>query len=378
MKPKNAIFIHGPQLEQYPYPEGHPFNTTRAQKTHKLVKSMGWLGWGTIKEVNPEPLDRMGLKKFHTARYINALKTSSAGQWHSEALSMGIGSDDCPVFEGVYENSVLACGASLLGAQMIESGEAHVAFNPSGGLHHAFPEKAAGFCYLNDVALACGFLADAGMRVLYLDIDVHNGDGVSYAFRDRQDVMTISLHENPRVLFPGTGFEYEIGEGEGKGYTVNLPLPVGTYDLVYANAFEAVVMPLVQAYNPDVFVLEFGADGLAGDPLAHLQLTNNTYVDVIEKVMSFDRPILMTGGGGYHIENTVRAWALGWSVLSGQDDGHDANIGMGGVMMGSTEWHGGLRDPDMLIPEQQREVVSNALQKIVTSIKENVFPIHGL
>ena len=179
-------------------------------------------------------------------------------------------------------------------------------------------------------------------------------------------------------LFPGTGFEYEIGEGEGKGYTVNLPLPVGTYDLVYANAFEAVVMPLVQAYNPDVFVLEFGADGLAGDPLAHLQLTNNTYVDVIEKVMSFDRPILMTGGGGYHIENTVRAWALGWSVLSGQDDGHDANIGMGGVMMGSTEWHGGLRDPDMLIPEQQREVVSNALQKIVTSIKENVFPIHGL
>ena len=179
--------------------------------------SSRWDGWdgGPSKEVNPEPLDRMGLKKFHTARYINALKTSSAGQWHSEALSMGIGSDDCPVFEGVYENSVLACGASLLGAQMIESGEAHVAFNPSGGLHHAFPEKAAGFCYLNDVALACGFLADAGMRVLYLDIDVHNGDGVSYAFRDRQDVMTISLHENPRVVVSRYGFRVRDRRGGG-------------------------------------------------------------------------------------------------------------------------------------------------------------------
>ncbi len=376
-KPK-AIFIYGSELEKYPYPEGHPFNTTRAQKAHKLAKSMGWLSGPRVVEMSPEPIDRLTLKRFHTARYINALKMSSAGKWHSEALAMGIGSPDCPVFEGVYENSVLACGASLLGAEQLEAGQAQVAFNPSGGLHHAFPEKAAGFCYLNDVVLACMFLADAGMRVLYLDVDVHNGDGVAYAFRDRRDVMTISLHENPRVLFPGTGFEYEIGEGDGKGYCVNLPLPVGTYDLVYANVFEAVVMPLMKVYDPDIFVLEFGADGLAGDPLAHLQLTNNTYVEVIEKVLSFHRPVLMTGGGGYHIENTVRAWTLGWSVLSGQDGGDDANIGMGGVMMESTEWHGGLRDRELVIPETQRVSVSSAIQKTIEAVQSLVFPLHHL
>ena len=137
-------------------------------------------------------------------------------------------------------------------------------------------------------------------------------------------------------------------------------------------------MPLMKVYDPDVFVLEFGADGLAGDPLAHLQLTNNTYVEVIEKVLSFRRPVLMTGGGGYHIENTVRAWTLGWSVLSGQDGGDDANIGMGGVMMESTEWHGGLRDRELVIPETQRISVSSAIQKTIEAVQSLVFPLHHL
>ena len=238
MTTRRAAFLYDSELEKYPYPDGHPFNTTRAKKTRDLAESMGWLAGPGIQEVPPEPVDRLTLKKFHSAQYVRTLKAAAEGKWESHALNMGIGSADCPVFEGLYDHAVLATGASLVGARMILNDEVDVAFNPSGGFHHAFPEKAAGFCYLNDVALACTVFAEAGKKVLYLDVDVHNGDGVAYAFKDRKDVMTISLHENPKILFPGTGFEHEIGEGEGKGYCVNLPLPVGTYDMVYLNAFE--------------------------------------------------------------------------------------------------------------------------------------------
>ena len=132
----------------------------------------------------------------------------------------GLGTGDCPVFEGMWDYGLLAVGGTITGAKKILSSEACVAFNPSGGYHHAAPERAAGFCYIDDVALACAVLAEEGMKVLYLDVDVHHGDGVAYGFYDRSDVMTISLHENPRILFPATGFEDEIGRGEGKGYCV--------------------------------------------------------------------------------------------------------------------------------------------------------------
>jgi acetoin utilization protein AcuC len=278
----------------------------------------------------------------------------------------------------MYDYAVLAAGATLVGAEMILSGQAEIAFNPSGGYHHAFPEKAAGFCYINDNALACTILSEAGKRVLYLDIDVHNGDGVAAAFYDRSDVMTISLHENPRTLFPGTGFEEEIGEGEGRGYCVNLPLPVGTFDQAYLHAFQEIVPPLIEAYNPDVIVFELGADSLAGDPLAHLQLTNNGYAEVILRLLRFNKPILATGGGGYHVENTVRAWALAWTVLSGQDLDVGMAAGIGGVMLQSTDWQGGLRDRELPVTSQQRDMVMPALESSIETIKAKVFPRHGL
>jgi acetoin utilization protein AcuC len=258
------------------------------------------------------------------------------------------------------------------------SGAADVAFNPSGGFHHAGPEKASGFCYINDVALACMTLAEEGKRVLYLDVDVHHGDGVAYAFYDRSDVMTISFHESPRTLFPGTGYEDEIGTGKGKGYCVNVPLAVGTYDEVYMKAFESIALPLIGAYNPDVFVFELGADGLAGDPLAHLCLTNNVYADIIEHLLSFGKPIVATGGGGYNIANTVRAWSLAWSILAGAESGHDMHHGAGGVMLESTDWQGGLRDRALVVSQSQRETVVSAVEATIETVKANIFPIHGL
>jgi acetoin utilization protein AcuC len=373
-----SVFIHSQEIEQYHYPEDSPFKTERAGRTRQMLYRMGLLSGRETTEVAPTPAPRTVLKKFHTARYLHALKEAEKGHWELDALRMGIGTADCPIFRGMYDYAVLAAGGTLVGAAQILSGAARVAFNPSGGYHHAFPEKAAGFCYINDCALACLVLAEAGKRVLYLDVDVHNADGVAYAFYGRSDVMTISLHENPKTLFPGTGFEDEIGEGEGRGYCVNLPLPVGTFDQAYLHAFEAVVLPLIRAYNPDVIVFELGADTLAGDPLAHLYLTNNTYAEIIRHLLRFEKPILATGGGGYHVENTVRAWALAWTVLSGQEIEHGRDALMGGVMLQSTDWQGGFRDRELPVTSQQRETVLPALEASLEMVKAKVFPIHGL
>ncbi len=378
MATKKASFIYSPELEKFSYPADCPFNTDRAGQVRKVLNSMDLLSGDNRSEVSPVPAERLVLKKFHSARYLHALKTAAKGRWDTEALDMGIGTLDCPVFSGMYDYAVLATGGTLTAAKLILSGSAEVAFNPSGGFHHAGPEKASGFCYINDVALACTILAEEGKRVLYIDVDVHHGDGVAYGFYDRRDVMTISFHESPGTLFPGTGREDEIGSGQGKGYCVNVPLPVGTYDEVYMKAFETIALPLITVYNPDVIVFELGADALAGDPLAHLCLTNNVYADIIEHLLSFKKPIVATGGGGYNVSNTVRAWALAWSILTGTGSGSDMDHAVGGVMLESTDWQGGLRDRAFVVSQTQREIVVPVVEATMEAVKANIFPIHKL
>ena len=374
-----AVFIHSPELERYNYPSESPFVTQRAALTRKVLASMGLLGGsGFPAERAPEPASRAVLEKFHTARYLDALHRASEGQLNLEGLRMGLGTGDCPVFNGLYEYAVLACGATMTGARLILSGETRIAFNPSGGYHHAFPERAAGFCYITDVALACMVLAEQVKRVLYLDVDVHHADGVQSAFYSRSDVLTISFHETGTTLFPGTGFVDEIGIGEGRGYCVNAPLPPGTYDEAYLRAFRAIVPPLAKAYDPDVIVLELGMDALSGDPLAHLSLTNNAHAEVTRLVLGFNKPLLVTGGGGYHVRNTVRGWALAWSVLCGEDSEDATNVGLGGVMLETTEWRGGLRDRVLVPDPEQRRYVEPEIDAVIEAIEKSVFPIHGL
>ena len=374
---KKGIFIYSRQLEKFRYPPECPFETDRAGELKKLLDSMSLLTGGGRRVVRQEPAERRVLKKFHSPRYLHVLSRAAKGRWEPEAITMGIGTQDCPVFKDMYDYAVLAAGGTITAADEILAGAADVAFNPSGGFHHAQAEKAAGFCYINDVALACIVLAEAGVRVLYLDVDAHHADGVADAFYERRDVMTISFHEDPRVLFPGTGFVDEVGRGDGRGYCVNVPVPVGTYDEAYMTAFESVAMPLIGAYRPDVIVLQLGADGLAGDPLAHLQLSNNVYADVIEHLLSFHKPILATGGGGYNVENTVWAWALAWSVLSGAEGGQIiSNADKGGLEKAG--WERGLRDERPAVTEQQRQLVLPAIEAVIDAVRLRVFWIHGL
>lgn len=329
-------------------------------------------------EVAPVPAKEEVLRKFHHKRYLDALRNSAEGRWGIEEFNMGIGTEDCPVFSGMYDYAVLATGGTITAAEMILSHSADLAFNPSGGFHHAGQERASGFCYINDVALACIVLAEKSKKILYLDVDVHHGDAVARAFYDRRDVMTVSFHQDPKTLFPGTGFADETGTGPGQGYCVNVPLPVDTYDEAYLRAFEAILPPLATAYEPDMIVFEFGADALAGDPLAHMQLTNNVYAEIISHLLTYDKPILMTGGGGYNVENTVRAWALGWTVLTGTQCDHITSAAVGGVMLESTDWQGGLRDRAIAVTAEQRAKVEPAMNATIEIIKSKVFSVHGL
>jgi acetoin utilization protein AcuC len=266
----------------------------------------------------------------------------------------------------------------LTGAELILSGETDIAFNPSGGFHHARAEMASGFCYLNDLVLACMRFLNDGKRVLYLDIDVHHGDGVQEAFYTSNQVMVISLHESGKTLWPGTGFENETGDGAGKGFTVNVPLPIGICDAAYLEVFTEIVIPLIKAYDPDIFVLQTGMDALAADPLAHLELTNNAHAEIIDRLLGFNKPLLATGGGGYHVDNTVRGWALAWKIMCGVADESDIASGLGGVMLQSTEWSGGLRDRVLPMDEQHCEAVETAVQATIRSLTRNVFKYHGI
>ncbi len=372
------VFIYSPDFEKYPYPPYVPFKTERAGKTRGIIQNMGLLSGDGRKEVVPQPASRERLETFHDPDYLDALIRTGSGQPDPSSLAMGLGTMDCPVFPGLYEYASLAAGATLRGAELILSGEAEIVFNPSGGFHHAHRNRAGGFCYVNDIVVSCLALAEAGKRVGYLDIDVHHCDGVQDAFYDRSDILCISFHESGETLFPGTGFVGECGEGEGMGYTVNIPLPFETYDEIYMEAIREIAYPLLRAYDPDVIVVEIGADALAGDPLAHLRLTNNTYVEVIEGLLRLGKPILATGGGGYNVDNTVRAWALCWMSLCGEKPEHDLTMGMGGVLLESVEWAGGLRDRILAIDENRAGHVRMVVQAAVAAVKEKVFPLHGL
>lgn len=374
----NAVFIHAPELERYSYPDSSPFKTSRAGLTRKRLLGMGLLSGTGVREMAPRRASRAELEQFHTPRYLDALARSEQGELDHEAFAMGIGSGDCPVFRGMNDYAAWAAGASLTGARLIGNGEAAVTFNPSGGYHHAHAARAGGFCYINDIVLAALALAARFKRVLFLDLDVHHCDGVQAAFYRRRDVMTISLHETGKLLFPGTGFENEIGEGEGLGFSANVPLPPGTYDGAYQLAFEQVALPLMRAYDPGAIILELGMDTLAGDPLAHLQLTNNVYAAILKQIVALGKPILATGGGGYHVENTVRGWSLAWSVLSGNDVAEDLSAGLGGVMLANTEWVGGLRDRVLAPSSEQRASVDMALTATIRAVRAALSPYHAI
>lgn len=376
MSSRRLAFLYSPAIEALAYPDDCPFKTNRASLVRQRLRSFGLLGAPETLEVEPRPATCDQLATFHSRHYLDTLQHASEEGLSPDALQIGLGTPDTPVFKDLFLYGAWAAGAALQAADLLLDGRVDVAFNLLGGFHHAFHDRAAGFCYINDIVLACDRLARAGKRVLCLDVDAHHGDGTQAAFYERSDVLTISLHESGKTLYPWGGFENEIGTGPGLGHNVNVSLPAGTYDEAFLKALNRVVFPILRAYDPDMIVLQLGMDTLAGDPLTHLQLTNNAHVELITSLLDFRKPILVEGGGGYHVENTVRAWTLAWQVFAGAHDDHDLSIGLGGVMLASSEWSGGLRDHTRPVSNDQRLTVEPALRDSIQAAIQNTFRYH--
>jgi acetoin utilization protein AcuC len=315
-----AALFFSPAQAELSYGAGHPFQVERLADVMRMCAALGYLG--DRKPMRPIAASRLELLRFHSADYLDALARADELSPH-ERLVWGVGTEDCPAFPGLWESCLLAAGGSLSAARwMLEglrSGIARQAFHPAGGLHHAHADRASGFCYVNDGVLAIQEFVDAGYRVLYVDIDAHHGDGVQEAFYESDRVLTISVHQDGRTLFPGTGFPNEIGRGAGTGYAVNIPLLPGATDEDYDAVRETLLEPLRAWFLPDVIVTEIGVDSMRDDPLTLLDWT----LAGLERFLIWSQrsgtPWLALGGGGYRRWNVIRGWTLVWARMIGAE-----------------------------------------------------------
>jgi acetoin utilization protein AcuC len=316
-----AAFICSPELWTWGHGKTHPLKPERLRRTYELLAAYHALDSPGSRLVPPRPTSREELALFHTAEYVDAVARLSRGEGLGQGWRYNFGPGDNPVFPGMDESEGLKVGAALTAARLVVEGEAQVAFSFSGGLHHALPARASGFCVFNDAAVAIHWLLRRGLRVAYVDIDAHHGDGVQAAFYDTDQVLTISLHQSGQTLFPGTGFPDEIGTAAGRGYSINLPFFPYTGDEVYLWAFRQVVPPLVRQFAPDVLVTQLGIDTHYRDPLAQLMLTTQGYLALIGELKALADEIggwLALGGGGYAIDVVPCAWTLAYGLMSGQ------------------------------------------------------------
>lgn len=297
----------------YNFGPSHPMDPVRLALTRELVRA-----YGLDREVDVVSARSAGdstLRLVHHEAYIDAVRRYSADPRSADG-SYGIGTPDDPAFAGMHEASALIAGQSVGAAEAVWRGETNHAVNFAGGLHHAMPGSASGFCIYNDASLAIARLLELGAeRVAYVDVDVHHGDGVQAAFWDDPRVLTISLHEHPRTLFPGTGRPEETGDGAGEGSAVNLPLPAGTGDEGWLRAFHAVVPELLADFRPQALVTQHGADTHFEDPLAHLAVSLDAQRavqvschDLAHEYVEEGRWVAL-GGGGYSVVDVVpRSW----------------------------------------------------------------------
>jgi len=312
---KTAL-IHSEDWARIDYGPEHPLRMERLGLTWRLIEAYGLTALPHAGLHKPELASEDALALFHAREYLDVLKAANGGRASAIACRYGLGPGDNPVFPGIWDAARLAAGGSLLGARLVAGGEVARAFHFAGGLHHAMRDRASGFCYVNDAVLAILYLRSRGLRVAYVDIDAHHGDGVQVAFYDDPNVLTISTHERGDRLFPGTGFVEETGEGDGVGYSVNLPLDVLTDSAVYLPAFEAVVPPIVTKFRPDVVVAQLGIDSHRTDPLTHLALDVQGFARALARILTLAPRVLALGGGGYDLENVARAWTVAWALLN--------------------------------------------------------------
>ncbi len=377
---RRTALIYSPALVQAALPAQHPLKLDRPAQVRALIESFGLLATPGVREVAPTPATVAAARSVHAPSYVETVRRLSAGEQVPEMVAQRHGFSafgDNPPYPGMFDFQLLVSGATLTAARLVHEGTVDAAFNPAGGVnHHALPDQASGFGIFNDAAIALAWLRDQGLRVAYVDIDVHQGDGMEAAFVESDDVLTISLHESTLFLFPGPqgGFAEHIGTGAGRGYAVNVPFAPYTDDATWLWAFEEIVPPLLAAFQPDIVVTQLGADGYYDDPLAHLRLTTHAYETVLGRLRDLAPRWVAVGGGGYDIDATTRIWALAFGVMAGVELPNEPPPGYVAAYGGKK-----LRDlPDAAQSADTPPAVREFAESSVRTIRRLVFPIHGL
>ncbi|CAF4739404.1 unnamed protein product [Rotaria socialis] len=315
---RKVSYYYDYDVGNYYYGQGHPMKPHRIRMAHNLVLNYGLYRKMEVYRPHKAVADEM--TRFHSDEYVKFIQNvgpDNIMEFNKQMQRFNVG-EDCPVFEGVYEFCQISAGGSLAGAVKLNRKLTDIAINWAGGLHHAKKSEASGFCYINDIVLAILELLKYHQRVLYVDIDVHHGDGVEEAFYTTDRVMTVSFHKFGEY-FPGTGDLRDIGAGRGKYYAVNFPLRDGIDDDTYETIFKPVMTKVIETYQPNAIVLQCGADSLTGDRLGCFNLTLKGHGKCVEFIKSLNLPLLLLGGGGYTIRNVARAWTNETAIALSQE-----------------------------------------------------------
>ncbi|WP_034272886.1 acetoin utilization protein AcuC [Haloechinothrix halophila] len=383
--PTDAAVVWNSALLDYDLGGSHPLNPVRLDLTIRLASELGVLDGVSL--LVPEQAPEAELLRVHSQDYLDAVKRAPGEPFD---VGHGLGTDDNPVFENMHSAASLVAGSSLLAARQIASGVTKRAVNIAGGLHHAMRDTAAGFCIYNDCSIAISWLLDNGFdRIAYIDTDVHHGDGVQAAFYDDPRVLTISLHQHPMTLWPGTGTPSETGGDNAQGGSVNVALPPMTSDAGWLRAFDAVVPSLLGAFQPQLLVTQCGVDTHRDDPLADLALTVDGHRAIYQRLRDLAEHHaggnwLALGGGGYQLVKVVpRSWTHLLATALGADIAPDTPMPQG--------WLRAVRAaaPQLELPPTLSDGGDPTCQpwggdsehrvdEAITSTRRAVFPLHGL
>lgn len=319
-----SLVVYSSQFTEYKFHEGHPFDPIRLRLWYELLDCMDAISSSDL--VFPQPVSEEELLLVHTPDYIEAVKVASRGKLPADPMQYNLGTEDNPIFPNMHQVTSLVVGGTLLAARLVMEGTANHVFNVGGGLHHAMTDRASGFCIYNDAAVAIKWLRNTyNMKVMYIDVDAHHGDGVQWVFYQDPEVMTVSIHETGRYLFPGTGSVTERGANEGYGYSVNVPLEPFTEDDSYIETLNKLLPTLMETFKPDIIVSQHGCDTHEYDPLTHLSLTTRGFAEAARLIHRLAHEYcqgrwVVLGGGGYDFWRVVpRSWALLWGEVSGRE-----------------------------------------------------------
>ncbi len=357
------------------YGDYHPFKVQRYRLAFDLMEAYGLT---RLKNAHIRECGRVSdaeLLTFHSSDYLRRLAEFNDSTDSRADFRYGLGDVENPVFPGFYDWARLCTAGTLEAARLVTREGYDIAFNLAGGLHHAHRGRASGFSYLNDAVVAINQLVAQGLRVVYLDLDAHHGDGVQEAYYDTDRVLTISLHETGLHFFPGTGFEHETGKGAGKGYSVNVPLMEHTDDALFMKAFDEVAYPLIAAYNPDVLVTQLGADTFRTDPLSRLEITTHSYSYVLRKLKALRIPWVALGGGGYDLVNVARAWTIAWGIMNGVELSPRLPVEFIRTISEMGCANTMLLDAMYWAEEGDRNRALDEVEKSISAIRKRIFPV---